>query len=242
VVHVHGRTARRAVGLADKNGHMKLYYRPGDVSLAARLMLHEGGIVLDGDKLGMYGDRTASGADIRTVSPFGDAPALKIADGVFLTQPIAILLHCAHISGVAAFTPAEGTVRHARLLEALGLVGNLHRAMELLSEPLIDDDRSGNIILVVESRRALSQGVHRALHRIEATLPEGDGYWLGDYTPADAYLYTVLRWMPGLNWDLPQAIDLSPYVRTTSIMNRVAARPSTRAVLEHEYPLTGAGP
>ena len=106
--------------------------------------------------------------------------------------------------------------------------------MELLSEPLIDNDQSSNIFLVSESRTALSQRVHRALHQIETMLPEGAGYWLGGYTPADAYLYTALRWIPGLNWDLPQAIDLSPYVRTMSIMNRVAARPSTRDVLELE--------
>lgn len=234
VLTIHGRTADQAVGLADKYGHMKLYYQLGDGSLAARMILHEGGIVLDSDKLDIFGKRTASGADIRTVSPFGVTPALEIADGVILTQPIAILLHCAHISGVAAFTPAAGTVQHARLLEALGFVGNLHRAMELLSGPLIDGDKSANIVLMSGSRTALSQGIHRALYRIETILPEGDGYWLGDYTPADAYLYTVLRWMPGLNWDLPQAIDLSPYVRTISIMNRVAARPSTRAVLELE--------
>ena len=76
---------------------MKLYYQLGDGSLAARMILHEGGIVLDGDKLDIFGKRTASGADIRTLSPFGVTPALKIADGVILTQPIAILLHCAHI-------------------------------------------------------------------------------------------------------------------------------------------------
>lgn len=228
------RAADRAGGLADKKGQMKLYYRPGDVSLAARMILHEGGIALEGEKLDLLGKSTASGVDFRTVSPCGVTPALEIADGVILTQPIAILLHCARTSGVAAFTPADGTIQHARLLEALGFVGNLHRAMELLSEPLIDDDKSGNILLVSQSRKALSQGVHRALHRIETMLPEDDGYWLGDYTPADAYLYAVLRWIPGLNWDLPQAIDLSSYARAMSIMDWVAARASTQAVLELE--------
>ena len=38
---------------------MKLYYNPGGVSLAAQMILHEGGIVLDGDKLDILGKRTA---------------------------------------------------------------------------------------------------------------------------------------------------------------------------------------
>lgn len=210
---------------------MKLYFRPGSLSLAARMILLEGGVAFESVALDTFGKRTVSGEDFLSISPFGAVPALEIAGGTVLTRPLAILQHCADLSGIAAF--AIGSERRARLHEALGFVGDLHHAMAMVSEPLIDDDQSDNVLLVSLSRKALVARVNRLLERIDSMLP-ASGYWLGDYTPADIYLFTVLRWIPGLNWDLAEPIDLSSCVRLQALTERIDSRPLTQAALKAE--------
>lgn len=228
-----GDAGEAPAGVAGENDHMKLYYRPASISLAARMILHEGGVAFESEELDVFGKRTASGVDYLAINPFGTVPALEIEDGVVLTQPVSILQHCADVSDIAAFAPASGTVQRARLQEAIGVVGDLHRAIAMVGEPLIDDDQSDNFLLVSLSRKALVAKVNRLLARIDSMLPTGD-HWLGDYTPADIYLFTVLRWIPGLNWDLVEPIDLSSCIRLQALMDRIASRPITQAALKSE--------
>lgn len=212
---------------------MKLYFRPGSLSLAVRMILLEGGVAFESEALDVLGKRNVSGEDFLTISPFGAVPALALADGMVLTQPSAILQHCADLTGIAAFAPAIGSAPRARLHEALGIVGDLHHAMAMVGEPLIDDDQSDNIILVSLSRKALVARINRLLERIDGMLT-ASGYWLGDYTPADIYLFTVLRWIPGLNWDLVVPIDLSSCVWIQALTERIDSRPLTQAALKAE--------
>ena len=212
---------------------MKLYFRPGSLSLAARMILLEGGIAFESEALDVLGKRTVSGEDFLAISPFGAMPALEIAGGTVLTQPSAILQHCADLTGIAAFAPAIGSAPRACLHEALGFVGDFHHAMAMVGEPLIDDDQSDNIFLVSLSRKALVARVNRLLERIDSMLP-ASGYWLGDYTPADIYLFTVLRCIPGLNLDLVEPIDLSFCVRLQALTERIDSRPLTQAALKAE--------
>lgn len=88
---------------------MKLYFRPGSLSLAAHIILLEGGVSFESVALDLFGKRTLSGVDFRTISPFGAIPTLVITDGTVLTQPSAILQHCADLTGIAAFAPAIGS-------------------------------------------------------------------------------------------------------------------------------------
>ncbi len=212
---------------------MKLYFRPGSLSLAARMILLEGGVAFESVALDIFGKRTVSGEDFLSISPFGVVPALEIASRTVLTRPLAILQHCADLTGIAAFAPAIGSEHRARLHEALGIVGDLHHAMAMVGEPIIDDDQSDNIFLVSLSRKALVARINRLLERIDSMLP-ASGYWLGDYTPADIYLFTVLRWILGLNWDLVVPIDLSSCVRLQALTERIDSRPLTQAALKAE--------
>ncbi len=212
---------------------MKLYFRPGSLSLAVRMILLEGGVAFESVALDVLGKRTVSGEDFLAISRFGAVPALVIAGGTVLTQPSAILQHCADLTGNAAFAPAIGSAHRARLHEALGFVGDLHHAMTMVGEPLIDDDQSDNILLVSLSRKALVVRVNHLLERIDGMLP-ASGYWLGDYTPSDIYLFTVLRWITALNWELVEPIDLSSCVRLQALTERIDSRPLTQAALKAE--------
>ena len=57
----------------------------------------------------------------------------------------------------------------------------------------------------------------------------GKAYLLGDgFSVADAYLFTVLSWMPYVK------IDLSRWSNLTAFQARVAARPAVQAALKAE--------
>jgi glutathione S-transferase len=51
---------------------------------------------------------------------------------------------------------------------------------------------------------------------------------MGDFSVADAYLFTVLRWTGMM------AIDLSRWPALTGYMERVGQRPAVKAALEAE--------
>ena len=55
---------------------------------------------------------------------------------------------------------------------------------------------SANIVLMSESRTALSRTSIVRYIESKPCCPKATAT-VGDYTPADAYLYTVLRWIPG---------------------------------------------
>jgi glutathione S-transferase len=53
-------------------------------------------------------------------------------------------------------------------------------------------------------------------------------YLMGTYTVADAYLFTVLRWMPRLG------LDLSAWPLLKDYIARIAARPAVKTALKEE--------
>ena len=53
-------------------------------------------------------------------------------------------------------------------------------------------------------------------------------YLLGDFGVADAYLFTVLKWLPFFD------IDIRNWMELASFMNRVEARPSVQAAIAAE--------
>ncbi len=134
-----------------------------------------------------------------------------------ITQGPAILQYVGDNSNVAAFKPAQGTIKRARLQEAMGFVGDLHKAFGGLFKPnLTDDERAG---VVAEITRRIGQ--------LEAMLPANGPYMLGEFTQADAYAYTVVRWSHGM-------IDLAAYPRIAALVAAVDARPATQAALKAE--------
>ncbi|ODT71143.1 MAG: glutathione S-transferase [Pelagibacterium sp. SCN 63-23] len=196
---------------------MKLFYAPGACSLASHIILAEIGKPFEIEAVDLRAKKTASGADYLTINPRGAVPALALADGTVLTQGPAILQYLGDQSDAAAFRPAAGTLERARLQEALGFVGDMHKAFGGLFKPnLSDEDRAG---VVAE--------IARRMHQFEAMLPENGPYILGEYTQADAYAFTVLSWNRGL-------VDLADFPRIAALMQAVAARPAVQAARQAE--------
>jgi glutathione S-transferase len=196
---------------------MKLFYSPGACSLASHIVLQEIGQPFETETVDLRAKKTASGADYFAINPRGAVPALEIAAGNVLTQGAAILQYLGDNSNIAAFKPAAGSLQRAKLQEALGFIGDLHKAFGGMFKPnLTEEERAG---VVAEITRRMTQ--------LEAMLPEAGPYLLGEYTQADAYAFTVVNWGRG-------TIDMAKFPRITALVAAVGARSATQAALKAE--------
>jgi glutathione S-transferase len=196
---------------------MKLYYSPGACSLASHIVLHEIGAPFESEKVDLRTKITESGADFFAINPRGAVPALEVAPGTFVSQGPAILQYLGDQSDIAAFKPAAGSVERARLQEALGFIGDVHKAFGGLFKPNLGDEEKAVVI----------DGINRRVVQLEAMLPETGPYFLGDYTQADAYVFTVVNWGR-------QFLDFALYPRVAKLVEAVGARPATQAALKAE--------
>jgi glutathione S-transferase len=196
---------------------MKLFYSPGACSLASHIILEEIGRPYETEMVNLRSKKTAADADFFAINARGAVPALQISPGTVITQGPAILQYLGDNSDIAAFKPAVGSIERARLQEALGFVGDVHKAFGGLFKPnLTEEEKAG---VVAEITRRLTQ--------LEAMLPEAGPYILGNFTQADAYAFTVVGWGR-------QLIDLTQFPRISALMDAVAARPATQAALKAE--------
>ena len=198
---------------------MKLYYSPGACSLASHIMLEEIGQPYETEKVDVRAKKTASGADYFAINPRGAVPALEISEGNVLTQGSAILQYLGDNSNLPALKPAVGSIERARLQEALGFIGDLHKAFSGMFKPNLDD----------AARTAVVAEITRRLDQLEVMLPEVGPYALGQFTQADAYAFTIVNWSRNID-----SIDLAKYPRIAALMAAVGARPATQAALKAE--------
>jgi glutathione S-transferase len=166
------------------NQFMKLFYSPGACSLASHIVLHEIEASFDIEKVDLRAKTTAAGANYLEINPRGAVPALEVAPGTVITQGPAILQFLGDKSGKAAFSPAPGTVERARLQEALGFIGDIHKAFGGLFKPNLSDEEKAGVIAEITRR----------VTQFEAMLPESGPFVLGEYSQADAYAFTVINW------------------------------------------------
>src|SRR5690606_2118985 len=94
----------------------------------------------------------------------------------------------------------------------------LHKSFSPFFKPGIGDETKGAYRELIEKRLAYVDG---AL--------EGRSYLMGEsFTAPDAYLWTVLRWLPAAG------VDLAAYGNLKSYFDRVAARPAVAKTLQQE--------
>jgi Glutathione S-transferase len=195
---------------------MKLFYSPGACSLASHIVLHEIGAPFEIEKVDLRAKTTESGTDFLTINPRGAVPALEVEPGLVITQGPAILQFIGDRSEIAAFKPAAGSVERARLQEALGFIGDVHKAFGGLFKPNLSEEEKGAVI----------GEINRRVGQLEAMLP-AEGYILGEYSQADAYAFTVVGWGR-------QFLDFSQYPKIAALLEAVGARPATQAALKAE--------
>ena len=200
---------------------MKLYTIPGSCSLAPPIALREAGAAFGLDLVDLGTKRTASGADLASVNPKGQVPALELGDDGLLTEAAAILQYIADRFPSARLAPAAGGMERVRLQEHLSFIGSeLHKAFG----PFFAAERPTG-----RARELAIAKAEARLDHAERLLAAAGPYLTGEtFTVADAYLFVVASWAG------PTGIGLGERAHLKAFVERVRARPAVAAALRAE--------
>ena len=198
---------------------MKLYFSPGACSLSPHIVLLEAGVAFRTEAVNLGNKRTASGADFMAINPKGYVPALELDDGAVLTEGPAIVQYIADLAPAKALAPAAGTLERYQLMAWLNYIGTeLHKSYGPLFNRASGEDAKTAARATLSKRFAYVAG-----------MLGGRAFLLGErFSVADAYLFTVARWAPGVQLDLSAWPVLSDY------QARIAARPAVQQALRDE--------
>lgn len=199
---------------------MKLYYSPGACSLSPHIVAAEAGIKLAAEKVDLKTKKTETGKDFNTINGKSYVPALELDNGDLLTEGTAIIQYLASLKPEANLVPRAGTFEHFRFLERLGFISTeLHKGFSPLFGKVNDEADAA-------ARKKLDTRLAFIADKIK-----GKKYVMGDqFTVADAYLFTVLRWAT------PANVHLAPAL--VEYRDRIAARPKVQEALAAEGLLT----
>ncbi len=197
---------------------MKLYYSPGACSLSPHIVLREAGLDFEMERVDLKSKKTEHGNDYLEINPKGYVPALRLDDGELLTEGPAIVQYLADRVPDRKLAPAAGTMERVRLQEWLNFISTeLHKSHSPLFNPAAPE----------EWKTWMRDLIGRRLALVAKQL-EGRDYLLGDFSVADAYLFTVLSWGRFVN------VDTSAWPVIGAYQARMAARPAVQAALKAE--------
>jgi glutathione S-transferase len=198
---------------------MKLYYSPGACSLSPHIVLREAGLAFELVLASTKTHKLQDGTDYYGINPLGYVPMLELDDGTRLREGPAIVQYVADQVPAKNLAPANGTLPRYRLQEWLNFISTeIHKSFSPLFNANMPEDGKK----IYRDRLANRFGfVNREL--------EGKQYLMGDhFTVADAYLFTVSRWMS------PMGIDVSQWPNIAAFQQRMNARPAVQEALKVE--------
>jgi glutathione S-transferase len=199
---------------------MKLYFAPGACSLSPHIILRETGINFDLEQVNNQEKKTKSGTDYWTINAKGQVPVLELDNGERITEGPVIVQYLADQKPSAGLVPAAGTIERYRVQEWLNFVtSELHKSLGPIFRPTTPD-----------AYKTISrENLGKRFDWLNKHFGGGRQYLMGDkFTVADAYLFTVLRWLPRAGMDVATWPNLKAYVE------RVAARPKVQEALKAE--------
>lgn len=198
---------------------MKLYYSPAACSLAAHIVLREIGQPFELVRVDTKAHRTLEGADFYAINPKGYVPVLELDDGQRLTEGPVIAQYVADAAHREDLMPAAGSLARYRVLEWQNYItSELHKSFTPLFNPAYDD----------AARKIIGGILRRKYTWLSEQLAAREFLTGKTFTAADAYLFVITRWAPGVKVDLS---DLAPL---QAFQARVAARPHVREALAAE--------
>ncbi len=198
---------------------MKLYYAPGACSLAPHIALAEAGIAADFVKVDLKTHKTEAGVDYYTINPKGSVPLLELDNGERLTEVSAIVQYVADQKPGTGLAPAAGTFERYRLQEWLNFVASeLHKQYSPFFNPATP----------AEYKEMLKKKLGERFAYLTNHFKDR-AFLLGEnFSVADAYMFTILRWSPSVG------IQLEPWPALTEYLARVGARSKVAEVMKHE--------
>ncbi|QCR35618.1 glutathione transferase GstA [Nissabacter sp. SGAir0207] len=198
---------------------MKLYFAPMACSLSPHIILRELNLPFELIRINNKTKRTADGQDFRTINPKGYVAALVLDNGEVLTEGPAILQYLADLVPAGGLAPAAGSWERVRLQEMLNFITTeIHGG----SAPLFNSE------LPEEVQSLFRRKLFTRLDYLAERLAEQDYLMPGEFSVADAYLFTVLQWLPVFNIDVQQWPALAAFIA------RIKTRPAVQAALAAE--------
>jgi glutathione S-transferase len=202
-----------------KEDLMKLYFSPGACSLSPHIVLRESGAKFDLEQVDLREKKTKTGDNYWEINPKGQVPLLELDDGQRISEGPAIVQYVADQNPGAGLVPAAGSIDRYHLQGWLTHIGTeLHKTFGPCFRPTTPEEFKK---LSKDALATKYRGIDKAL--------EGKQYLMGDkFSAADAYLFTVTRWAPRIEF------DLTPFPNVRAFMDRVAARPKVQEALKAE--------
>ena len=197
---------------------MKLYFAPMTCSLSPHIVLRELGLPFELVRVNNQSKRTADGQDFREINPKGYVAALVLDNGEVLTEGPAILQFLLDQVPGNTLAPPQGSWQRTRLQEHLNFISTeIHGG----SAPLF------NVQIPEAVKTIFRHTLFKRLDYLSQQLSAQD-YLMGKFGVADAYLFTVLKWLPTFG------IDIHDWPALARYMQRIDTRPSVLAALAAE--------
>ncbi len=205
---------------------MKLYFAPGACSLSPHIVLRELGLPFDLIKVDLGAKKTVDGEDYKTINPKGYVPALLTDDGNVLTEGPALVQYLADRKPEAGLAPANGSFARYQLQEWLNFISTeVHKSFSPLFDAAMPD----------VAKQIYMDKLKQRFAELDVVLEKQDFLIGQQFSVADAYLYTVLRWTPHFK------IDLNQWPALARFFARVDARPAVKAAVDAEAAAKKAG-
>ena len=195
---------------------MKLYFAPGACSLSPHIVLREAGGKFDLEQVDLREKKTKKGDDYWTINPKASVSrARRRANDQ--RGPGDRTIRRRKNPG-AGIIPAAGSIDRYHLQGWLTHIGTeLHKTYGPMFRPSTPD----------EYKKISRETLANKYKNIDKML-EGKQYLMGDkFTVADAYLYTVTRWAPRVEFN-----SACPNVK--AFMERMKARSQVQEALKAE--------
>jgi glutathione S-transferase len=198
---------------------MKLYYAPGACSLSPHIVSREAGIPVELKKTSTKDKTVDGGGDFWKVNGKGYVPALELDNGQVLTEGPVIVQYLADQKPESGLAPKAGSIERYKVQEWLNFItSEIHKGFSPLFRPTTPD----------EYKKIAKENLANRFAWLDKQLA-GKDYLMGkQFTVADAYLFTVLR------WSVPMQIDLSQWPNLKAYFDRVDARPKVKEALKAE--------
>ena len=198
---------------------MKLYYSPGACSLAPHIVLRELAMNFDLVKVDMKKKETVEG-DYRAVNPKGYVPAMKLDNGDLLTEAAVLLQYLSDQNQSKNLFPKFGSMERYRAMEWMNFIATeFHKGIGACFNPAMTEE---------VKKATVENKLNPRLKFFDEHLQKNKWVVGSDFSIADAYAFTILRWTH------PLKIDLTPYKNILAFMERVQSRPAVAAAIEAE--------
>ena len=205
---------------------LKLYYAPKTCSLAPMIALEEAGAEYEAHKVN-FAENEQNTAPYKYVNPKGRVPALATDKGV-ITENVAILAFIADVypkmrlSRSDPFAFAQMQAFNAYLSSTV----HPHHAHNRRGSRWSDDPAVVEALKIKVPQNMADCAEYIEKYYLKGNSPEAPWVMGGQYTVADAYLFTIANWLEG------DGVDTSKFPKILAHRAAMLERPAVVAAME----------